>query len=282
MIMFPFAIFCVMRIESMIYSKEGKSFGNILFYGIALLSNISMKHSKLNATRLIVGSLLFFALIANSLFEGNIVKNLGTSGGNKGIQTLNQLLHSDLQIKIPYSLTYVFRDVNGNAFSLKLKEIARTMSSKNAMSLEDELGIDRIIENKSMACLVSSIFASNYLLQFYDNQTGENLLTKIPESPFEFHKSMMAPKASPFIDSFNRAILQIFQSGVLKPQMELAIRDNDKIRIDRVKKGKISKTYEEKLSIHHLGPTFKFYLQMNGVAGIVCLFEILIHRFLKP
>lgn len=279
MLFFPLLMILFEKFESRLYRETEVPCGKSIMIFIAMLCNISMKHSKRTATRIIIFSLLFFALIETSLFQGNITKNLNFRNNTKEINTIKQLMDSDLVLDIAYSLSYVLRDVSGNRCNDKLREIARAMRGSSGLDYYEEMGIDQVLNNKSIAFLMSSLYAYDYLDQFYDNETGENLLTHVEQSPFQFYKSMMAPKDSPFINNFNFAILKICESGLFSSTSTSMQIEFNKNMIYRIKHGFIPKTGQEKLSLYQLLPTFQVFLVLHGIAFLLFLGEILFKKF---
>lgn len=80
-VVFPFIYFIISKSEMEIL-KPGRKSGSLvksITYVFALQQNISMKHSTLNATRIVVAAILFYTLITSSLFQSSITKNLNTN-----------------------------------------------------------------------------------------------------------------------------------------------------------------------------------------------------------
>lgn len=71
-----------------------------------------------------------------------------------------------------------------------------------------------LMENDHYAFLWSDLYIDNYLYQYYDPDTGEDLFEHIPEIVYEFYISLMAPKSSPFIERFNEVLLQFVETGI--------------------------------------------------------------------
>ena len=278
MVLFPLLMYLFEKFESRIYRETGDPCGKSVMMAIAMLCNISMKHSKRIATRIVIFSLLFFALIESSLFQGNIIKNMNFKNNTKAISTIEQLMDSNLVLDIPYSLSYVLRDVSGNRCYDKLRKIARAMKGISEVDYYEEMGVNQVLHNKSIAFLMSTLYAFSYLEQFYDNETGENSLTHVHESPFEFYKSMMAPKDSPFIDNFNNAMLRISESGLPFKMGLTADWEYHRVNYYRAKHGHFPKTGKEKLSLYQLLLTFEVFLFLHGLACLIFMVEILVER----
>lgn len=80
-VIFPFIYFFINKNEMKILKprKKAGSLVRAITYVFALQQNISMKHSALGATRIVIAAILFYNLITSSLFQSSITKNLNTN-----------------------------------------------------------------------------------------------------------------------------------------------------------------------------------------------------------
>ena len=272
LIIFPILVYVVKKLEAKIFHDKTVLLENELLYVAAISSNISVKHGTHDALRILVFTLLFLTLIDSSLFQGHIVQKLNIHKDNSGMDSLQELLESGLELKMPYALFPVFKEADGNKFTEVMQALAKNMSKHEIIPMEDELGFQNLIENRSSAYLLSSLYLECYIKQFYDNETGEDLLTYVLESPFEFYKSLLAPKASPFTDAFNKVLLEIIESGVLQHQVNLAFFENEKHIAQRTKLGQFPKIKEKQFNMKQMYATFRLYLMLNALS--VCVFGI--------
>lgn len=279
-LIFPILVYFIKKLEARIFQDEHVSVGKVFIYVAAITSNNSVKHGKHVALRILIMTLLFMTLIDSTLFQGHLVQKLNTKKDYHVINTLNELLESGLELKIPNAVAPVFKEADGNRFSKTMQALAKNMSKNEKHEVRDELGLYNLIENRSSAFLLSSLYTERYLKRFYNNETGEDLITSVQESPFTFYKSFIAPKDSPFTDVFNKVVLEIYESGVLSHQITLAFIENEKYIIQRTKLGKFPKIKEKQFKMDQMFSTFKLYLMLNAFNVFVFVVELAV-KYLK-
>lgn len=64
-------------------------------------------------------------------------------------------------------------------------------------------GFQEVLNSNKKALLVTQWPSGEFLNQFYDEKSGENLLQRVPETIYEFYVAHTVPKDSPFIETFN-------------------------------------------------------------------------------
>ncbi|CAG9806483.1 unnamed protein product [Chironomus riparius] len=257
------------------------SFIKSSLYIIALVHGISMSHSKGNASRIVVGITLLYTLIVSSLYQSAQTKNLNTNKVYGKITTIDGLITENFEIGMPPDITTIFRNKNS-------KNKVTTLIENSGLSFEDiklshEYFAEQLMNNAKFAYLWSDLYVDNYLNQFYDPNTGENLLENIPEIAYEFYISLMAPKNSPFIEKFNEILLQYVETGIVDYHSNRALADNDMIWIQRVLKGEIPENAAQAIKMSELMPLFEIYIYLVIASSIVFVLEILWQprKFLK-
>lgn len=277
-VVFPFIYFIISKSEMEILKPGGKS-GSLtktITYVFALLQNVSMKHSKLNASRIVVASILFYTLITSSLFQSSITKNLNTNQVKGRITSVDALIKNNFQIRMPPYIVPIFRD---RTSLNKVNELMR----HSRQTIEDvkqpiEFFDDVLQHNDHYAYLWSDFYVDNYLNQFYDSDTGENILEHIPEVVYEFYISLMAPKSSPFIEKFNEFLLQFVETGLGQYHVSRAKADADMIWIWRILNGKTPRPPDKAIKWNDVQPLFQIYFCFCGASFIVFVIENLTHR----
>lgn len=198
-LLFPLLYCLVYKAEANIFGlKHRKSIVRNVFYTLALMGNISSKHSALPASRILVVAILFFSLMISSIFQGTIIKNLNSSHNIAGIRTIAELKCENYNFAIEKSLAIIFSEQGGSLLGDFLKNISQNPSYIVESATE---GIEKVMRHKKVAMLGASTEAET-LNSMYDNITGENYLQEVNEKVFEFFVSPMAPKTSPFIVRF--------------------------------------------------------------------------------
>lgn len=132
--------------------------------------------------------------------------------------------------------------------------------------------------NDKYAYLWSDFYVDNYLNQFYDADTGENMLEHIPEIVYEFYISLMAPKSSPFIEKFNDVLLQFVETGLGNYHVSRAKADADMIWIWRILNGKTPRPPDKAIKWNDVKPLFELYFYFCGASLIVFALEVLTRR----
>ncbi|KAG5671678.1 hypothetical protein PVAND_001866 [Polypedilum vanderplanki] len=247
-----------------------------MLYIFALHTNISMSHSHGKATRITVGIMLFYALVVSSLFQSSITKNLNTNQVIGKITSIDELIENDFVIGMPPDITAIFSDKNS------LNKVS-TLIRKSGQSIEDiklphEHFHELLSKDDKFAYLWSDLYVDNYLNQFYDPSTGENLFENVPEIAYEFYISLMAPKGSPFIEKFNEILMRFVETGIIDHHTSKAKMDDDSIWIKRILKGETPKPADKAIKLNELELLFKIYLGLIAISFMIFLLEILIWR----
>jgi hypothetical protein len=114
------------------------------------------------------------------------------------ISSVNGLMENNFKIGMPPYISAIFRDLSSlNKVNELMRHAHQTIEDvKQPIQFFDDLYVD------------------NYLYQYYDPDTGENLFEHIPEIVYEFYISLMAPKSSPFIERFNEVLLRFVETGI--------------------------------------------------------------------
>lgn len=225
---------------------------------IALLNNVSIRRSEATSVKFLTNTVVFYALIATALIQGTIVQRLNRIEGTAVIDSNEKLIDHGYEFVIASSLTNAMREQGGDRLRDKLR---RTAEKHNGAKILE--GITMVLANDKMAFLMNKAFCGNYLNQFYDPETGENLLEVIPETAFEFYVASMAPKASPFVDKMNEITLRITESGMYQFYFNQAVKDNDAFWYQRLKSGLTPKAPNLSLKLKELWPAFKLFLLLT-------------------
>lgn len=285
-------LYClVYKGEANIFKVERqKSFVRNAFYTLALMGNISSKHSDLPASRILVVAILFFSLMISSIFQGNIIKNLNSNMNIKTIATVAELKAENYNFIIEKSMATIFSEQGGSVLGNLLKNMSQNPSYIVESAAE---GIKKVLREEKIALLGTGTQAET-LNSMYDKETGENYLEEIDETVFEFFVSPMAPKTSPFIvrklqklliitlnilfffkESFNYWLSKYQELGFQGYELERALFDiRDVPLINRIKNGHICTHNGKTIQLHDLYSIFVSYLLINFVSLIVFLAEI--------
>lgn len=272
-VIFPIVFFLIKTVESKILRKKNpQSLVKSVLYVFAIHHNISVVHSKFASSRVIIITMIFYALIVTSVFQGTIVKNLNLHQHDGAIKSIEELLDLDYKMLLTHALKGIFVKQSGDRLREKLNRIARTRASVGT----DE-GLGMLQKEKNVAFLWGNMYTGSYLNRYYDDVTGENLYEVVPETAFEFYIGSMAPKASPLIEKFNEVILRFIESGLNIHHIKLAFFDNDSIWYQRQKENLTPKGKSQTLNLKDLEMVFKTWAILILVSIITLSVEISIY-----
>lgn len=245
----------------------------LMFYSI--MTFVSIKLPVNWPSRYITGAVILVWLIIGNTYAGKMIEFLNTSFGLKQISSIEEMTRTSLEVKIPYPMAILFEGDFDNAtrshlFINKVVKKARAMESvSDRMAFIDVDNMGEMIQSRKYALLFLDNLIDLLLKSFFD-ESGNNILTHIDETPYEYYYAMSAPKTSPFITRFNEVLMHILEAGISKYQMSLAIGETDLIYIRRVKTGKVQSNSVKSISLNQLYSIF--YLYFGALAGSFIVF----------
>lgn len=276
-VLFPLTYVATYNVEMHVMgSIHKKDITKDLLYVHGLQNCISLRHTKLAASRIVVATILFYVLLSTSLFQGSIVKNLNINSKIGKITKIDQLLEQNFKIAMQPVLTYAFQGQGEDKITQELNRMSRNFDE---IALPHHDAFARLRKDDKFAYLWIDAVTGNYLDRYFDEANGENYLEVVPESAFEFYIAMMAPKSSPFVDRFNHILNIYVQTGLHQYHALKASDDNTKVWIQRVKKGMIPKQKTRWLKVEDLHDAFILYLEFCALSFVVFVIEVLI-RFI--
>lgn len=274
-VLLPIVYLLVSRGEQRIINprKRFESIDKSFLYILAIMNNISMKHSRYCSTRIVIAMILFNALIMTTLFQSTILKNLNSNLEIGKITTIRQLADEGYKVKMPSFIAGLFMKQGLDKVSWLLNQTQQTYID----TVVTKIDLPNILKaDKKIAFLWSHLYNTNFLNQFYDNETGENLFEIVPETAFQFYISLMVPKNSPFIERFNDIMMEYIKTGIGQYHLTRALLEVDKIRIQRIKNGKYPKISKRAIKFHELKSSFQLYLILSASSCAVFMVEVLI------
>jgi hypothetical protein len=279
-VLFPIIYTLISKWEQKIINsrKKSKSITESVLYSFAIMNNISMKHSRNFITRFMVAIILFYALIMTTIFQSTFVKNLNTNQEIGKLSKIHQLVDEGYKIKMPAFVALIFKNTG-------LDKVSWVMNKTHQNYLDVAVPSSDLVKildpDQKIAYLWNNLYVTNYLNQFYDNITGENLFEIIPEPAFQFYIALMAPKSSNFIESFNEVIIRYVEGGVNGFHVLQAFKDNDNVWIQRLKCGKIPKQSSRAIKFEDISLAFEIILCLYLIAFLVFSCEIVLNQIRK-
>jgi len=277
---YPALYTIIAKLESkLLQTQKQVVFVKSVFYIAAIQLNISMRHLKLNASRLVIAAVLFHALIMTSIFQGTFVSNLSNNQDNGRCKSMDELIENDYRLLIHSDAKEVLVALGG-----KWLEIT---SKPNSTMINTQAGYTALRAHPKVAFL--GVRFGNHLDRAYDPKTGENYFYEVPEVVFEFYQSPIIPKNSPFIERFKEIMMRYIEYGLSIHQMKVKTFNNDKFIIQRLISGFVPKVKDKTIEMDDLWAILKLYLLFNGFAFLIFLTEIsyrfalkLKHKFSRP
>lgn len=115
-------------------------------------------------------------------------------------------------------------------------------------------------------------------IKFYDNQTGEDTIHLVEETPISFYTTFIVPKSSPFISAYNAVISQAHESGLINYLIKAAFYQAELKRIQRYRKGLIKNKKIQVIRAQQLTDLLYFFLICIIFCFIVFTLEILNYK----
>ena len=286
-----FAIFIVSPIVILIFDRiqgikkyslfESLTSNYLMFY--AILTFVSVKLPKNWTSRWIIGGVIIIWLIIGNMYSSKMIEFLNTNSGLKQIENIDELMKSDLSVKVPYPMAILFEGNFKNTSKAhqfinrvvkKSRELERIGNKWAFIDIEN---MGDLIRSKKFALL----FLDNlidHVEKVYHDKNANNILTHIEETPYEYYYATSVPRTSPFVQRFNEVLMRIFETGISKYQMNLAMTDNDMIYIRRIKEGKVPNNGLKSISLQQLYSVFYVYLLSIGSCLCIFIAEIALHK----
>ncbi|CAO1426657.1 unnamed protein product [Diamesa serratosioi] len=258
------------------------SFSDKLFYLISMQSGVSIPTWKFtrNYDRIIMSFLLLFSLIVCNAFQGAVTSKLSTNYKSRDINTLEELINSDLKLVALVVIPDLFKP---NADESNVNKIQKQLYKRQVidptklMTVLELVGRDRV----KMGLLARHYFGIEARAKYYDHETGEDTLHIVEEIPISFYSTFIVPKKSPFIKMFNSAIHLIRESGFLEHSIGNALYEAELLRIERWKKGLIKDQKLQIITVQHIKHVFIFWAACLVFCTIVLFGEIVLYNFNK-
>jgi hypothetical protein len=180
---------------------------------------------------------------------------------------------------MPPYISTIFRDTSSpNKVSFLMRKAHQTIDD---VKVPHEFFDGQLKRDNKFAYLWSDLYVGNFLDQFYDPETGENLFENVPETAYEFYISLMAPKASPFIEKFNEVLVRYVETGIHQYHTSRALMDMKMTWIQRVLNGEIPEHVDEPIKLNEIIIVFEIYLYLCAAAFIIFSLELVIYKVMR-
>ncbi|CAO1425338.1 unnamed protein product, partial [Diamesa tonsa] len=254
-------------------------FQDLLLYIISTQSGVGVNARKFsrNHDRIMLVSLLILSLIICNTFQGVITRNLSLPGKSKDINTLEDLIKSDLKLMALLQIKDLFKP---NADESNVNQIQKKLYQRQIIDfsqmghLVEDLGIRRM----KIGILARESFLIAARAKHYDHETGKDVIHMVDETPITFYSSFMVPKTSPFITVFNSAIYLIREAGFIEHSLKTNLYRIELQRLERYKKGLVINSKTKIIRLQHFSHLFYFWFICISICCVnersVTMFDI--------
>lgn len=257
-------------------TKSRTSIIKIALSYFSLYNNVSIVSTPTKLySRLLCGTMLIFTIIMSNSYQGSIIRQLNTMGSAANIETIEQLLASDLIIRVPSGPDKYIRDFQSFPKESRQK---RLIDKQIVTETSSAIQIKYAAYDRKAAIMCPNFFIEIYETIFLSNVTGESLINYVPECVFEYYMSVMVPKSSPFINHFNRIIQLVIEAGLIEYQYDRGKAESKLAYTRQVKEGIFFEKTERLLSMKELQTLFTYYCIWLGIAFIVLIIEIIVSK----
>jgi len=263
----------VSKLESKIHRAPKRAeFMRNFTYLLALQMNVSMLQPKRNASRMIIASVLFLALIMTSIFQGTTIASLCNSGKIKTIKTVDELIANNYKLVVSNYKKGVVDDLGE-----RWKQI---VANPKAIIL-NTLNNEQVRNISNVAFLTSKVSTDSFIKNPYDKKNSLSSYKAVPEVIHEFYLSPIMPKTSPFIEQFRDFMMKYKEFGFRQHQSSFVNYERDKYLIQDILAGRITKQRDQTIDLNDLLEFIQVYLMLNGVAFVIFVSEMLLHFVYK-
>ncbi|XP_055585240.1 uncharacterized protein LOC129738080 [Uranotaenia lowii] len=278
-IVIPIILLVLERMKSHILPIEDHSpLGVTVMRMIGIIYNVSVRQPVALKKRFIIFGLLVYNIVSYSLWQAVTIGYL--EPGNRAvnhINTLEQLLETDLALKVTNYHHHIVIDEGSNFENPMYRNLAKRLDTKGTSLIRTAL--EDVIRNRNSAFLISDMYVPLVLAGSYKwHPEFKSSLNEIPEPVYEFYKSMVVPKSSPFIETFNGLISRFVESGFVVEQARQLDIVEYLLQIKRTAENE-QEPYERVFDMESLKFLFVFYLIMMLLATVVFVLELLYHCY---
>lgn len=257
---------------------DHSTFGESVMRTMGILYNESVRHPRNSRKRWILFGILVYNVVSYPVWQAVTIRYLNSNNQHiNNINSLQELIDTNLKLKVSkYHHHVVIHE--GIQFQNKLyRELANRLSTKGTRSIRT--AIENIITKRDSAFLTSDMYAPLVLAGSYKwvpNAAHTSGVYVISEPIYEFYKSMVVPKTSPFIQTFNDIISWCVESGVVEQQNRQLQGIVNLLNIRRTME--LGKDKERLFDMEVLWFLFAFYLIMMVLSMVVFLLEIVYYH----
>ncbi|XP_039447843.1 uncharacterized protein LOC120427071 [Culex pipiens pallens] len=262
-------------------AKRNYHFGVSVLCMIGIIYNVSVKQPKATRKRFVIFGLLVYNIVSYPVWQAVTIRYLNSDNQNlNNINTLEELLETDLELRVSKYHHHVVVHEGSDFQNPSYRELSTRLNTKDTSSIRT--AIERIITQRDSAFLTSETYVPLVLSGSYNwipGSTSSGVFV-ISEPIYEFYKSMVVPKTSPFVRTFNEIVMRCIETGFVERQTGQLRMVVDVLNIRQtLANARIS--VERLFDMGSLKIFFVFYLVMMALATVVFLLELAVNRYCK-
>lgn len=253
---------------------------NIIIVSIAILNNISTQQPAQLYNRILFISLTLFIMVISNTYQGTITTQLSIKSTPRQINTLTELLDSNLKIStVGYLKDFLIASPNRSErhiWNLLIRKPGVIYPSMTE-------GMSVVAYNQTDALLMPDLFIGPYRAEIYDNLTGRDLIRAIPQSPIQVLISFVVSKQCPFTKEFNTVLFMYKESGLKGFEVQRAMFRTKLLYIKRFKFGQYNKDTNrmQSISLQDIRTLFLVWSNLIIVSCLAFLGEIIYYHFME-
>ncbi|XP_055522551.1 uncharacterized protein LOC129716736 [Wyeomyia smithii] len=252
---------------------------------LAITLAVSTKLPNRSQARVAIWGILIYNLVSYSIWQAVIIKRLNSNNDKMDdIQDLAELLDSNLKLKIPVAYGQFVRpdasEFSGMSILQKKLYQEATVANNNVTGA---VLIADMVHFRASAVLIHDIRSDVVKSRFYDDTQLQSFIHVINDHVFEFYTAMALPKKSLLVDRFNQITKRCVESGIVVNQLAKIPLKGQLYQIQRNRNntGFNGAVGAKRFELHVLRYVFYCYFGLNGLAIVVFLGEIFVHRMFR-
>jgi hypothetical protein len=228
------------------------------------------------ATRLLLAMILFYSLIINNTYQGQIITKLNTPLPSKNLVNMEQLLATNFSLFSSFPAS-TFVPLGDNEDK---KLTVHKLAARNTLVNDIDDFLDLFHTRNDIAVLVKDFCAPLIKATTFDVISGEDVVHIIPESPIMLLSAFVARKDSAFLNEFIEAELRAIETGIIHVAVQRFLYHNHLQFVKRYRQGYFGKRRGgmNKITMEHIWALLETCATCYAIAFGLFVLEILWFR----
>ncbi|XP_058464154.1 uncharacterized protein LOC131438256 [Malaya genurostris] len=198
--------------------EEQTSFVGSALQTLGIIYSISWKLPTTPKKRWIIFGLLVYNIVTYAVWQAVTIGYLNSDNQYlNNINSLDELLETSLTLKVSKYHKQMVTHASSNSQNPNNRLLSERLTTENTAAIRT--AVEEIITHRRSAFLISGVYVQLIKSGSYKWIDGHNTgIYAISTPVYEFYKSMVVPKTSPFVRSFNDIIARCVESGFIEYQ----------------------------------------------------------------